>query len=68
LEVGAADGSEGRISTLGVVHASRIRREQPGDGRRWSFYNERGTAEQWIKEGKQAVEMTRLSCRRFRSN
>ncbi len=32
------------------------------------FYNERGTAEQWIKEGKQAVKMTRLSCHRFRSN
>jgi len=32
------------------------------------FYNERGTAEQWIKEGKQAVRMTRLSCHRFRSN
>ena len=25
-------------------------------------------AEQWIKEGKQAVKMTRLSCHRFRSN
>ena len=32
------------------------------------FYNKRGTAEQWIKEGKQAVKMTRLSCPRFRSN
>jgi len=32
------------------------------------FYNRRGTAEQWIKEGKQAVKMTRLSCHRFRSN
>ena len=32
------------------------------------FYNKRGTAEQWIKEGKQAVKMTRLSCRKFRSN
>jgi hypothetical protein len=30
------------------------------------FYNKRGTAEQWIKEGKQAV--TRLSCDRFRCN
>jgi Transposase DDE domain group 1 len=30
------------------------------------FYNKRGTAEQWIKEGKQAVELTRLSCHRFR--
>jgi hypothetical protein len=28
----------------------------------------RGTAEQWIKEGKQAVKMTRLSCHRFRSD
>jgi len=25
-------------------------------------------AEQWIKEGKQAAKMTRLSCHRFRSN
>jgi Transposase DDE domain group 1 len=32
------------------------------------FYNKRGTAEQWIKEGKQAVKMTRPSCHRFRSN
>jgi Transposase DDE domain group 1 len=32
------------------------------------FYNKRGTAEQWIKEGKQAVRMTRLSCHRFRAN
>ena len=32
------------------------------------FYNKRGTAEQWIKEGKQAVKMTRLSYHRFRSN
>jgi cytochrome c-type biogenesis protein CcmH/NrfG len=32
------------------------------------FYNKRGTEEQWIKEGKQAVKMTRLNCHRFRSN
>ena len=32
------------------------------------FYNKRGTAEQWIKEGKLAMKMTRLSCHRFRSN
>ena len=32
------------------------------------FYSKRGTAEQWIKEGKPAVKMTRLSCHRFRSN
>src|SRR5207245_9678972 len=32
------------------------------------FYNKRGTAEQWIKEGKQAMHWTRLSCHRFRAN
>ena len=32
------------------------------------FYNERGTAAQWIKERKQAVKMMRVSCPRFRSN
>ena len=32
------------------------------------FYNGRGTAEQWIKEGKYALNWTRLSCRRFVSN
>ena len=32
------------------------------------FYNKRATAEQWIKEGKQAVAMTRLSCHRFQAN
>ena len=26
------------------------------------YYNQRGRAEQWIKESKQAVRMTRLSC------
>jgi len=32
------------------------------------FYNRRGTAEQWIKEGKAATDWTRLSCHRFRAN
>jgi hypothetical protein len=32
------------------------------------FYNRRGTAEQWIKEGKNAVKWTKLSCRRFKEN
>ena len=32
------------------------------------FYNKRGTAEQWIKEGRQAAALTRLSCHRFRAN
>ena len=32
------------------------------------FYNQRGTAEQHIKEGKYAFSWTRLSCKRFRDN
>ena len=32
------------------------------------FYNQRGTAEQWIKEGKYALKWTRLSCHRFEDN
>src|SRR5256712_8100273 len=32
------------------------------------FYNQRRTAEQWIKEGKTATHWTRLSCHRFRAN
>jgi hypothetical protein len=33
-----------------------------------AFYNQRGTCEQWIKEGKGAVKWTRLSCRTFAAN
>ena len=33
-----------------------------------TFRLKRGKAERWIKEGKQAVKMTRLSCHRFRGN
>ena len=32
------------------------------------FYNKRGTCEQWIKEGKNAIKWTRLSCRSFNAN
>ncbi len=33
-----------------------------------AFYNQRGTAEQWIREGKNAVRWTRLSCRSMKAN
>jgi hypothetical protein len=33
-----------------------------------NFYNRRGTAEQWIREGKHAVNWTRLSCHSFDAN
>jgi hypothetical protein len=32
------------------------------------FYNGRGTAEQWIKEGKHALQWVRLSCHEFKAN
>jgi hypothetical protein len=32
------------------------------------FYNQRGTCEQWIKEGKNAIKWTRLSCCSFAAN
>ena len=32
------------------------------------FYNKRGTAKQWIKEGKHAINWTRLSCHDFQDN
>ena len=32
------------------------------------FYNQRGTAEQWIREGKNAVKWTKLSCHDFMDN
>ena len=38
------------------------------NGRVVKFYNGRGTAEQWIKEGKNALRWTRLSCHAFRHN
>jgi hypothetical protein len=33
-----------------------------------AFYNHRGTCEQYIKEGKNAIKWTRLSCRSFAAN
>ena len=33
-----------------------------------AFYNQRGTAEQWIKGGKGAIKWTQLSCRTFAAN
>ncbi len=32
------------------------------------FYNQRGKSEQYIKEGKNAIKWSRLSCRKFRDN
>jgi hypothetical protein len=40
---------------------------RPAD-RAVAFYNQRGTVEQWIREGKGAIRWTRLSCRTFAAN
>jgi hypothetical protein len=68
LEVGTAGGGEGGVPLRGVVPVGRVYRDQLPDFKLGvvRFYNKRGTAEQWIKEGKQAAAMTRLSCHRFR--
>jgi hypothetical protein len=62
------DGADGLIDAL-LARVGFIVTNLEADSRAVvRFYNKRGTAEQWIKEGKQAVKMTRLSCHRFRSN
>jgi hypothetical protein len=33
-----------------------------------TLHQKRGTAKHWIKESKQAVVLSRLSCHRFRAN
>ena len=48
----------GFVVTTLAVSAERV----------FEFYNRRGTAEQWIKEGKYALKWTRLSCRSFKAN
>jgi Transposase DDE domain group 1 len=70
LEDGAPGGGQGGVPLWGIVSARGIHCDQPGNRQPAvvRFYNKRGTAEQWIKEGKQAVKMTRLSCHRFRPN
>jgi hypothetical protein len=69
LEASAAGGGEVGVPFPGIVPPRGFHRDQPhglkpGGGAVLRFYNKRGTAEQWIKEGKQAVAMTRLSCHR----
>jgi hypothetical protein len=49
-----------RVLAYAAEEAERLSHKHVG--------TEHRTAEQWIKEGKQAVKMTRLSCHRFRSN
>jgi hypothetical protein len=54
-----------------ALASGRFHRDQPDPGpnrRVVEFYNGRGTAEQWIREGKNAIRGTRLCCHAFRHN
>ncbi len=53
---------------LDPLHGSSVTNLTRPAERVSQFYHGRGTAEQWIKEGKQALRWTRLSCRAFRDN
>jgi hypothetical protein len=70
LDQGTAGGGKGGVPLRGVVPAVGfiVTNFQTSSRAVVRFYNKRGTAEQWIKEGKQAVALTRLSCHRFRAN
>ena len=49
-----------------ALPSGRLHRDQPDPARQ--FYNGRGTAEQHIKEGKNELRWTRLSCHAFGHN
>jgi hypothetical protein len=52
------------LPTVGCVITNLSRSSERVVG----FYNQRGKAEQHIKEGKPAINWTRLSCQKFRAN
>jgi len=55
-----------RTFSEGRLHCDQYERTSLRGG--VHFYHGRGTAEQWIKEGKYALNWTRLSCPHFVSN
>ena len=63
LEDSTQGGGQGGASSRGAVPASRVYRYELDAAESGG-----GAVLPWIKEGKQAVKMTRLSCHRFRSN
>ena len=56
-----------RLARWGASRPSDWRVTRPVE-RVVAFYNRRGTCEQWIKEGKNAIKWTRLSCCSFAAN
>jgi hypothetical protein len=70
LDDGTPCGCQGGVPCRGAVSSGGLHRDEHSaqEPQVVHFYNQRGKAEQWIEEGKQAVKMTRLSCHRFRGN
>ena len=64
---GASTSQMGRFETELLATFIVTNLSRPAE-RVVAFYNQRGTAEQWIKEGKNAIKWTRLSCRSLRNN
>ena len=71
LALAQASGGQSRVASGGAVPQGWFHREPnlsyPPKGI-VRFYNGRGTAEQWIKEGKYALNWTRFSCHKFVAN
>ena len=65
-----ADGSEDAFDGVGRPDMPPVLGREVVEGQQGVavLYNQRGTAEQHIKEGKNAIKWTRLSCRRFDHN
>src|SRR5262249_407846 len=63
--VGKAEWHPGELYPRGGFIVTNLARPAQ---RAVAFDNRRGTAEQWIKEGKGAIKWTRLSCRSFAAN
>lgn len=57
--------ASGRVVPPRRVHRDQPQHHNPAGG---LLLQQRGTAEQWIKEGKYAVRWTRLSCKSFDAN
>ena len=70
LEDRTTSSGEGGVSCWGVVPASGVHRDQPGDAEPGggALLQQAGDGGAVDQGGKQAVKMTRLSCHRFRSN
>lgn len=63
---GLPAGGAGRLRSTGHVRVPRIRGHRVRDPP--SRQPDTRTCEQWIKEGKNAIKWTRLSCRSFDAN